>query len=53
APPRPNTGLPPDWEAQTDRILDKIGSQGINSLTPEERQLLEQARDRLRQRNDR
>ena len=53
APPRPNTGLPPDWEAQTDRILDKTGSQGINRLTPEERQLLEQARDRLRQRNDR
>ena len=52
-PPRPTTDLPPDWEAQTDRILDKIGSEGIQSLTPEERQLLEQARDRFRQRGGR
>jgi len=53
APPRPPADLPPDWEARTDRILDKIGSEGIQSLTPEERQLLEQARDRFRQRGGR
>lgn len=31
-----------------DRILDKIGSQGLDSLTPEERRTLQQARERLR-----
>jgi membrane associated rhomboid family serine protease len=44
---------PRDLESETDRILDKIGTSGIQSLTPEERQTLEAARDRLRQRGGR
>jgi rhomboid-like protein len=48
-----NQGLPGDLESETDRILDKIGTSGIQSLTPEERRTLEAARDRLRQRGGR
>ncbi|MFT3782483.1 MAG: rhomboid family intramembrane serine protease [Nibricoccus sp.] len=36
-----------DIKGEIDRILDKINSFGFNSLTPEERKLLDQARDRL------
>ena len=36
--------------AEVDRILDKIGSTGLGSLTPEERRTLEKARERLRRR---
>jgi membrane associated rhomboid family serine protease len=54
-PPPPRT--PPrtlqNLEQETDRILDKIGQLGIQSLTPEERQTLEHARERLRQRGGR
>lgn len=39
---------PEHFRAEVDRILDKIGAQGIASLTPEERQTLEKARDRLK-----
>lgn len=46
-------GLPRDLEAETDRILDKIGTHGIQSLTSEERQVLEVARERLRLRSGR
>ncbi len=35
---------------EIDRILDKIGSHGLDSLTPEEKKTLEQARHRLRRR---
>jgi membrane associated rhomboid family serine protease len=56
-PPAPDdpyvTGLPRDIESETDRILDKIGTHGIQSLTPEERRVLEVARERLRQRGGR
>ncbi len=56
-PPEPDdpyvTGLPRDLEAETDRILDKIGTHGIQSLTSEERRVLEIARERLRQRGGR
>jgi len=36
--------------AETDRILDKIGESGLDSLTPEERDTLSRARERLRER---
>ena len=49
----PPGGLPKDLESETDRILDKIGTHGIQSLTPEERQTLEVARERLRHRSGR
>lgn len=34
-----------------DRILDKIGEQGLSSLTAREKRILEQARDRLKNKN--
>lgn len=36
---------------EVDRILDKIGEQGISSLTPREKRILEQARERLKGKN--
>jgi membrane associated rhomboid family serine protease len=39
-----------DLKAEVDRILDKISSQGIHSLTPDERRLLDNARDVLNKR---
>jgi hypothetical protein len=33
-----------------DRILDKINSQGFGSLTAEEKQLLAEAKDRMKRR---
>jgi membrane associated rhomboid family serine protease len=36
--------------AEVDRILDKINSQGLGSLTAEERRLLDEARDQLSRR---
>ena len=38
-----------DFTRNVDRVLDKIGREGINSLTPDERRTLERARERLRQ----
>ena len=35
---------------EVDRVLDKIGRDGLNSLTPDERRVLERARDRLKNR---
>ncbi len=42
-PPRPAGSV----RAEMDRILDKINSEGLGSLTPEERQILDDARDLL------
>lgn len=39
---------PENLTAETDRILDKIGHSGLESLTPEERRTLDRARQRLR-----
>ncbi len=36
-----------DLKAEVDRILDKINSEGFSALTPEERQVLDSARDML------
>jgi membrane associated rhomboid family serine protease len=36
-----------DVKAEVDRILDKINSEGFGSLTPEEKHLLDEARDLL------
>jgi len=36
-----------DLKTEVDRILDKINSEGFNALTPEEKQLLDEARDQL------
>jgi membrane associated rhomboid family serine protease len=38
----------PDSTNDVDKILDKIGREGIDSLTPAERKTLESARERLR-----
>jgi len=40
-----------DLTAETDRILDKIGRRGLQSLTSQERRTLELARERLRDRH--
>jgi len=45
--------LPHGFSAEVDRILDKIGRQGIHSLTPRERRILDEARERLRRRHGR
>lgn len=42
-----NLSSPEDLRAEVDRILDKINSQGFNSLTPEEKRLLDDARDQI------
>lgn len=39
-----------DLRAEVDRILDKINSEGFGSLTPEEKRLLDDARDSLSRR---
>ncbi len=39
-----------DLRAEVDRILDKINSHGFGSLTPEEKRLLDEARDLLSRR---
>lgn len=54
----PGNGVPPrldgdgpepvNFRADVDRILDKIGAQGIASLTAEERKILEAARERFK-----
>lgn len=52
-PPTPADGpdtTSPQFRHEVDRILDKIGRDGLASLTPEERRTLERARERLRQR---
>jgi len=36
-----------DLKTEVDRILDKINSEGFNALTPEEKRLLDDARDQL------
>lgn len=41
-----DAGMPTSEEI--DRVLDKIGEQGLNSLTPSERRILDKARERLR-----
>jgi len=46
--PPQDDGLPDNFRVEVDRILDKIGAQGISSLTPAERQTLEQARQRFK-----
>ena len=40
-----------DLSAETDRILDKIGRNGLGSLTAEERRTLDRARERLQDRH--
>lgn len=48
APPEPTpTGSRSNIRAEIDRILDKINSEGLASLTPEEKRLLDNARDLL------
>lgn len=42
-----NLSEPKDLKSEVDRILDKINSQGFGSLTPEEKRLLDEARDQL------
>ena len=39
-----------DFRAQVDRVLDKINSEGFGALTPEERQILEDAKAQLKSR---
>ncbi|MFA5203451.1 MAG: rhomboid family intramembrane serine protease [Lentisphaeria bacterium] len=52
----PDGNRPPDpaaaarFSAEVDRVLDKIGRDGIQSLSAEERRILEKARERLRTR---
>jgi membrane associated rhomboid family serine protease len=42
-----NLSSPADLKSEVDRILDKINSQGFGSLTPDEKRLLDDARDQL------
>ena len=37
----------PDIRAEVDRILDKINSHGFNALSPEEKRVLDEAKDLL------
>jgi len=54
AAPRPayrvNIGSREDLRAEVDRILDKINSQGFGALTPDEKRLLDEAKDSLSRR---
>jgi membrane associated rhomboid family serine protease len=43
----PPATSPEDIRAEVDRILDKINSHGLGSLSPAERRLLDEARDNL------
>ena len=45
-----DVGKPGDLRAEVDRILDKINSRGFGALTPEEKRLLDEARDLLSRR---
>jgi membrane associated rhomboid family serine protease len=45
-----NTGTKEDLRAEVDRILDKINSQGFGALTPEEKRILDDAKDLLSRR---
>jgi membrane associated rhomboid family serine protease len=45
APFRPNVGTREDIRAEVDRILDKINSDGFGALTPEEKRVLDDAKD--------
>jgi membrane associated rhomboid family serine protease len=47
APYRVNLTNRADLRAEVDRILDKINSQGFNALTPEEKRVLDDAKDVL------
>lgn len=54
-PPKPSPGKRGESEAsseEVDRILDKIGSYGLDSLTQKERDTLNRARENLRGRRD-
>ena len=44
----PHPDLPADDPEQLNRVLDKISAQGLDSLTPEERQLLREYSERKR-----
>ncbi|MBP7141516.1 MAG: rhomboid family intramembrane serine protease [Opitutaceae bacterium] len=50
-PPAPEVRVAPvsreDMKAEVDRVLDKINSEGLASLTPDERRVLDTARDTL------
>lgn len=46
-PVTPPSTPPENLRAEVDRILDKINSQGLGSLTPAERRLLDEAREQL------
>lgn len=51
APPvRIHVSPPEDIRAEVDRILDKINSQGLGALTPEEKRILDEARAQLSRR---
>ena len=41
---------PAFFKRQEDRILDKINSQGFGALTPEEKRILDEAKDMLSRR---
>lgn len=43
----PAKPLPGDLRGEVDRILDKINAKGFGALTPEEREILEKARETL------
>ncbi|HNC24687.1 MAG TPA: rhomboid family intramembrane serine protease [Opitutaceae bacterium] len=45
-----NVGPKSDLRAEVDRILDKINSQGFGALTPEEKRVLDEAKDLLSRR---
>lgn len=45
-----NVSQPKDLKKEVDRILDKINSNGFGSLTPDEKRVLDEARDLLRKR---
>jgi hypothetical protein len=47
---RVNVGSRADLKAAVDRILDKINSKGFGALTPEEKRLLDEAKDLLSKR---
>lgn len=47
----PREEPPANLSAEVDRILDKIGREGLGSLTDAERRALDHARDRLRERD--
>ncbi len=53
AEPAPNTRRSPFVTGDVDAILDKINEHGFQSLTPEERQILEQSSQQLSRRIDR